>query len=215
MTQYYTTKVSLSDGQQAKLMRTKKNSSEVNFLITKHKIKNNGNINLFLTERQVKKFNKAKANNEGIQLTISQAQIHIFRKEGPHRGLQAGKGAPRMGEMPPPISHGKGTPRIGIPPPFIVNWPKKTTRYGGKKKLTPLTNFDLFNCIKYLKIQKFNKVISREEISEIKKNGFYIINLDDLQNSGTHWVVVNNKPKLIEYFDSFGMSYPEELKQLN
>ncbi|KAJ7375957.1 hypothetical protein OS493_037826, partial [Desmophyllum pertusum] len=67
--------------------------------------------------RQVKKFNKAKANNEGIKLTISQAQIRIFRKEG--------KGAPRMGGIPLPINNGKGTPRIGIPPPFIGNWPKK------------------------------------------------------------------------------------------
>ena len=122
ITQYYTTKVSLSDGQLAKLFRAIKNSSEVKLLITKDKINNNANFNLYLTERQVKKFNKAKTNNKGIKFTISQSQIRELRKEG--------KGAPRIGRIP---TSGKGAPRMGIPPPFIGNW-RKTTGYGIIKK---------------------------------------------------------------------------------
>ena len=45
------------------------------------------------------------------------------------------------------------------------------------------------------------------------KNGFYIINLNDIHNLGNRWVVVNINQKgsqsIIEYFDSFGMSSPQ------
>ena len=39
-----------------------------------------------------------------------------------------------------------------------------------------------------------------------------IINLDSLENAGTHWVCCapSHDNKFIWYFDSFGMGYPEE-----
>ena len=37
-----------------------------------------------------------------------------------------------------------------------------------------------------------------------------IINLDDLGNQGTHWVCCFPQDKKLNYFDSFGMPYPEE-----
>lgn len=44
-----------------------------------------------------------------------------------------------------------------------------------------------------------------------------IINLDDLDNKGTHWVCCfvsgMTRRKTLYYFDSFGMHYPEEYKQ--
>ena len=54
-----------------------------------------------------------------------------------------------------------------------------------------------------------------------KKHSPCIINLDDLGNQGTHWVccfpsltiAISAKPWLegsLNYFDSFGMPYPEE-----
>ena len=39
-----------------------------------------------------------------------------------------------------------------------------------------------------------------------------IINLDSLENAGTHWVCCapSHDNKFVWYFDSFGMGYPEE-----
>ena len=37
-----------------------------------------------------------------------------------------------------------------------------------------------------------------------------IINLDDIGNLGTHWVCCFPQDKKLNYFDSFGMPYPEE-----
>jgi len=43
-----------------------------------------------------------------------------------------------------------------------------------------------------------------------------IINLDDSQGTGTHWVAIVNDPKqtFIEYFDSYGMPPPLEALEL-
>ena len=41
-----------------------------------------------------------------------------------------------------------------------------------------------------------------------------IINLDDLEGPGTHWVCCyqSKDKKILFYFDSFGMPFPEEQK---
>lgn len=48
-----------------------------------------------------------------------------------------------------------------------------------------------------------------------KKHSPCIINMDSYIGIGTHWVccVPGNKKNTLWYFDSFGMSYPEEFKQ--
>ena len=43
-----------------------------------------------------------------------------------------------------------------------------------------------------------------------KKHSPCIINLDDLGNQGTHWVCCFPSSTSLNYFDSFGMPYPEE-----
>ena len=45
--------------------------------------------------------------------------------------------------------------------------------------------------------------------------GFYVINLDDNQGPGTHWVALSVKPFIIKYFDSFGLICPEEIVRLS
>ena len=42
----------------------------------------------------------------------------------------------------------------------------------------------------------------------------YIINLDEYENTGTHWVSLFVKPKYTVYFDSFGVEYiPKEINK--
>ena len=45
------------------------------------------------------------------------------------------------------------------------------------------------------------------------KKGAYVINLDEYENMGTHWVALFVKPKYAVYFDSFGIEHiPKEIK---
>lgn len=46
-----------------------------------------------------------------------------------------------------------------------------------------------------------------------KKGQSMIINLDDSNGQGTHWVGAYHNDKEILYFDSFGVSPPEELRK--
>ena len=73
----------------------------------------------------------------------------------------------------------------------------------------PLTNF---------KIQKyepkFNGVSSRNNLSKIKY-GAYIINLDEYESIGSHWIALYVNAKNITYFDSFGVKHiPQEISKL-
>ena len=52
-------------------------------------------------------------------------------------------------------------------------------------------------------------------IYQIKlKKGAYVINLDEYENTGTHWVSLFVKPKYTVYFDSFGVEHiPKEINK--
>lgn len=54
-------------------------------------------------------------------------------------------------------------------------------------------------------------LFSQDQISNKHNTGYYVINLDDSMGSGTHWVVMNIRRDIIEYFDSFGLNCPEEI----
>ena len=75
------------------------------------------------------------------------------------------------------------------------------------------------NWINFLKISPsvFRGVISRDQITLIDRLGYYIVNLNDSTQPGSHWVVINVKPAnmLIEYFDSFGLNAPHEVVELS
>ena len=63
------------------------------------------------------------------------------------------------------------------------------------------------NWVDYLKIKNFKRVISRNEIPKKVKNipgQCFIINLDDTEGPGTHWVAVKITADFVNYFDSFG-----------
>ena len=47
-----------------------------------------------------------------------------------------------------------------------------------------------------------------------KKDGAYVINLDEYADVGTHWIALFCKKNEIVYFNSFGVEHiPEELKE--
>ena len=145
-----------------------------------------------------------------------------------------GKGAPRIGRP-----KGKGVPRLGAPPPFFGTWgqgmkKKKIQRErafaGGKKPIQqhpnsrsdfvsvkpkfvnkPLTNFDLLQWVDFLKIPNFKGIFARDEVMP-REHSPSIINLDSLENAGTHWVCCVPGGRALWYFDSFGMGFPQEFK---
>ena len=57
----------------------------------------------------------------------------------------------------------------------------------------------------YANEPKLNGVYSRNNLPNKIKKGAYVINLDEYENTGTHWVVLFVKPKYTVYFDSFGI----------
>ena len=54
---------------------------------------------------------------------------------------------------------------------------------------------------------------SRNNLPKTIKKGAYVINLDEYENVGTHWIDLSVKPKYTVYFDSFGIEHiPKEIK---
>ena len=58
---------------------------------------------------------------------------------------------------------------------------------------------------------RFNGVYSRDNLPKITKKGAYVINLDEYENTGTHWIALFIKTNEFIYFDSFGIEHiPKE-----
>ena len=67
-----------------------------------------------------------------------------------------------------------------------------------------MNNIDITNYFKYE--PRFNGVFSRNNLPKIK-DGAYIINLDDKNSKGTHWVSLFIDRNVAVYFDSFAFEY--------
>ncbi len=78
----------------------------------------------------------------------------------------------------------------------------------GLKKV--LSNFDLFRIAEEKRIP-LNDVIAKDEIKKLKKDGNYIINLENHNQGGSHWTALILSKKNCLYCDSFGMPPPEQL----
>ena len=79
-----------------------------------------------------------------------------------------------------------------------------------------LSNFDLINIIKKFKLDYcFGGVFSKDQLPELKRDKFYIINLQDHdEGNGTHWTVFYyNKPLESIYFDSYGFIAPIDVQE--
>ena len=60
---------------------------------------------------------------------------------------------------------------------------------------------------------RFNGVYSRNNLPKTIKEGAYVINLDEYNDIGTHWIALYVRNNCI-YFDSFGVGHiPNEIKQ--
>ena len=76
----------------------------------------------------------------------------------------------------------------------------------------PLTNIEISEYHK--NEPRFNGVYSRNNLPNKIKKGAYVINLDEYENTGTHWVSLFAKPKYTVYFDSFGVEHiPKEINK--
>jgi hypothetical protein len=80
-----------------------------------------------------------------------------------------------------------------------------------------LTNFELIDIIKDRKLDKhFGGVYSKDQLpSELIKDKFYIVNLQDHdEGGGTHWTCFYyNYPSTSIYFDSYGFIAPRDVQQ--
>ena len=144
--------------------------------------------------------------------------------------------------VPPKQGKGKNKRMITYqPPPFIGNW-KNPIGLGMKKKAKqkrgerpsiwtkqsiqkysinrnrflnkPLSNYDIKDWVKQLGIKHFRGVFSKDVLpTQIKNKECGIVNLDNHIGPGTHWVAYRNIDRFCEYFDSFGLMMPSEVKK--
>ena len=78
-------------------------------------------------------------------------------------------------------------------------------------KSHPLTNFEIQKY--YENEPRINDVFSRDNLPRKIKVGAYVINLDEYEDIGTHWIALFCKNEIF-YFDSFGAEHiPEEIKE--
>ena len=76
----------------------------------------------------------------------------------------------------------------------------------------PLTNIEISEY--YKNEPRFNGIYSRNNLPNKIKKGAYVINLDEYENAGTHWVSLFVKANKVIYFDSFGIEHiPEEINK--
>ena len=76
----------------------------------------------------------------------------------------------------------------------------------------PLTDFEIQKY--YQNEPRFNGVFPRNNLPLKKKDGRYVINLDEYADVGTHWIALFCNGNEIIYFDSFGVEHvPEEIKE--
>ena len=69
----------------------------------------------------------------------------------------------------------------------------------------PLTNIEISEY--YSNEPRFNGVYSRNNLLNKIKKGAYVINSDEYENTGTHWVSLFVKASEVIYFDSFGVEH--------
>ena len=77
----------------------------------------------------------------------------------------------------------------------------------------PLSNFKLLDWVQELGIERFRGVFSRDNLPNKIKRECGILNLYSSSGPGTHWVCYRNIGKYCEYFHSFELSMPDEVKK--
>ena len=77
----------------------------------------------------------------------------------------------------------------------------------------PLINFEIQKD--YQNEPRFNGVFSRNNLPGKTQDRAYVINLDEYENAGTHWIALFCNRNEIVYFDSFSDEYVSaEIKEI-
>ena len=74
-----------------------------------------------------------------------------------------------------------------------------------------MSNHDLIQWYKYLKIPIKDVVLRDQTVPHNHTQAIFIYNLEPRYMSGSHWVATYIKDGVINYFDSFGMSPFQEI----
>ena len=76
--------------------------------------------------------------------------------------------------------------------------------------ISPINKFEISEY--YENEPRFNGVYSRDNLPAKIKKGAYVINLDEYEDAGTHWIALYVKNKKVVYYDSFGVEHvPKEI----
>ena len=75
----------------------------------------------------------------------------------------------------------------------------------------PLTNFEIQKY--YENEPKFNGAYSRNDLSKIKDRP-NIVNFDEYESIGTHWIALYVNTKSITYFDSLNSKYSKRNEKI-
>ena len=111
--------------------------------------------------------------------------------------LLTGKSIIRAGEQNGIVRAGEGSKKNNLNSPLAFH---------------PLTNIEISEY--YKNEPRFNGVYSRNSLPNKIKKGAYVINLDEYENTVTHWVSLFVKANKVIYFDSFGIEHiPEEINK--
>jgi len=145
--------------------------------------------------------------------------------------IKAGMGAPRMGMYQPLPFIGTWDQKGAGKKKLSRKGSKKGSRNIARKRFTvqerpsleyliakpkfhdniPLSNYDLLEWCKYLKIP-ITTILSRDEsLPHNHKQALFIYNLEPSYMNGSHWVATYVKNKIVNYFDSFGMPPLQEV----
>ena len=79
-----------------------------------------------------------------------------------------------------------------------------------------LSNLEIIDIIKNRNLEKhFGGVYSKDQLRELIKDKFYIVNLQDHdEGNGSHWVAFYyNYPSTSIYFDSYGFIAPRDVQK--
>ena len=74
-----------------------------------------------------------------------------------------------------------------------------------------MSNFDLLDWCKYLKIPIKNVLSRDQKVSHDHKQTLFIYNLEPSYMKGSHWIATYARDNVINYFDSFGLPPFEEM----
>ena len=75
-----------------------------------------------------------------------------------------------------------------------------------------LSNFDLMDWLAKLGIKHLRGIYSRDGLPHKIRKECGIINLDDMEGAGTHWVCYRNLDSMVEYLDPFCLIMPNEAR---